>query len=43
MAAGPDDFDDVARPRHSRAVRWTAILIVASFVAAGLSAVLVNL
>lgn len=43
-----DDFDhefddDIMRPRHTRAVRWTAILVVASFVAAGLSAVLVNL
>jgi hypothetical protein len=43
MAGSLDDFDDERTPRHSRAVRWTAILVVASFVAAGLSAVLVNL
>ena len=48
MAVEPDDFefdldDDPMRPRHGPLVRWTAILIVASFVAAGLSAVLINL
>ena len=48
MAVQPDDVefdldDDTPRPRHGLLVRWTAILIVASFVAAAFSAVLINL
>jgi hypothetical protein len=48
MTVEPDDFefavdDEPMRQRHGPLVRWTAILIVASFVAAGLSAVLINL
>ncbi len=32
-----DDLDDYEPIRRSRAVRWTAILVVASFALAGLS------
>ena len=35
-----DEYADFVPVRRSRAVRWTAVLIIASFAAAGLSSLL---